>query len=400
MLTGELVRASVKDGTVKPGFISLDKPSVRERAGQVIACIDGSVGQRRGDIDAELKHLLGDGVDQKLFVGLAKLVFDQCTFATQSPLPPRELRQLVWRESARRGPLSVVDVEGANTASSVYAAVAAAIGADPATLPDALYADHPDEQRLTAASAFTPETLVARYNLALVQALLFSAAHVDVRLGSPTPADSRQLLRAVKFHQLCFAATREGGDLCLRLDGPASLFSQTTRYGLSLARFLPSLVLHPRWSLRATVEVKRWKPTLEIDQGTGLVSHARDVGRYETREAEWFAERFLALDSGWALERDPLPLNQGGEGVVVPDFTFRKGRKVAHLEILGFWRKGTVERRLALLKKHGPSNLVLAVSRRYCTEKAADLPDQVVSFAEVIPARHVLEAVERVARSG
>ena len=400
MLTGDLVRATVKEGKVKPGFITLEKPSIRERAEQIIACIDGGEGVRRGEIDEELKDLLGDGVDQKLFLGLAKLVFDQCEFATQSPIPPKELRQKVWLESARRGPLSVVAVEGANTPAAVYAAVAAELGVEAAGLPDALYADQPAEQRLTKVSGLDASTLVARYNLAIVQALLFSAASVDIRVEHPTPADARHLLRAVKFQQLCFSATRDGEDLCLHLDGPASLFSQTTRYGLSLAKFLPTLVLHARWSLRAVVQVKHRKPVLELDQDAGLVSHARDAGRYETREAEWFAERFEALSSGWTLERDPLPLNQGGEGVVVPDFTFRNGKRVAHLEILGFWRKGTIERRLALLKKHGPKNLVLAVSKRYCTEKAAELPEQVVSFAEVIPAKQVLERIEALTKKG
>jgi predicted nuclease of restriction endonuclease-like RecB superfamily len=293
-----------------------------------------------------------------------------------------------------------VAVEGANTPAAVYAAVAAELGVEAAGLPDALYADQPAEQRLTKVSGLDASTLVARYNLAIVQALLFSAASVDIRVEHPTPADARHLLRAVKFQQLCFSATRDGEDLCLHLDGPASLFSQTTRYGLSLAKFLPTLVLHARWSLRAVVQVKHRKPVLELDQDAGLVSHARDAGRYETREAEWFAERFEALSSGWTLERDPLPLNQGGEGVVVPDFTFRNGKRVAHLEILGFWRKGTIERRLALLKKHGPKNLVLAVSKRYCTEKAAELPEQVVSFAEVIPAKQVLERIEALTKKG
>ena len=55
---------------------------------------------------------------------------------------------------------------------------------------------------------------------------------------------------------------------------------------------------------------------------------------------------------------------------------------------------------MTLLKKHGPKNLVLAVSKRYCTEKAAELPEQVVGFAEVIPAKQVLQRVEKVATKG
>jgi hypothetical protein len=43
---------------------------------------------------------------------------------------------------------------------------------------------------------------------------------------------------------------------------------------------------------------------------------------------------------------------------------------------------------------------VLAVSKRYCTEKAAELPEQVVSFAEVIPAKQVLERIEALTKKG
>ena len=400
MLTGDLVRCTVKEGKVKPGFISLEQNRYRERAEEILACVAASHQCRRGDIEADLEGILGDGVDRKLFDGLAKLVFDVCEFATQSPIPPRELREKVWKESARRGPLGPVAVEGAHTRESVFATIAAELGADPALLPDALYADQPSEQRLTACLAGDARWLVERYNLALVQALLFGAEHVDVTVSAPTPARMRQLLRAVKFNQLCFAATRAGDDLVLRLDGPASCLAQTTRYGLALAKFLPTLVLQPQWSLSAKVKVKHFRPVLHVDHTLGLVSHAPDVGAYETREAEWFRERFEALESGWKLERDPLPLIQGTEGVVVPDFTFRKDGRVAHLEILGFWRKGSIQKRLTAMKKHGPRNLVLAVSKRYCIGEAEELPDQIVPFAEVIPAKQVLERIEAIARRG
>ena len=50
------------------------------------------------------------------------------------------------------------------------------------------------------------------------------------------------------------------------------------------------------------------------------------------------------------------------------------------------------------MKKHGPKNLVLAVSKRYCVEAAEALPEQIVPFAEVIPAKAVLERIELIAR--
>ena len=137
---------------------------------------------------------------------------------------------------------------------------------------------------------------------------------------------------------------------------------------------------------------------MTLSSADGLRSHYRDLGAYDTREALWFEERFRALDSGWTLDREVLPLPQGGEGVVVPDFRFTKGGRTAYLEILGFWRKGSVQRRLQLLKRHGPRNLVLAVSKRLAGEEAAEIPDAVVPFAEVIPAKAVLERFEAIAR--
>ena len=86
----------------------------------------------------------------------------------------------------------------------------------------------------------------------------------------------------------------------------------------------------------------------------------------------------------------------------MPDFTFRNGDRVAHMEIVGFWRKAYLDRRIEWLRAYGPGNLILAVSKRLVSD-ASDLAGfggEVVPFAEVVPARQVLEAVERVAVAG
>ncbi|MBM4366702.1 MAG: DUF790 family protein [Deltaproteobacteria bacterium] len=394
MLTADLVRATVKRGELIPGYVDIGNERVQERARDILDTIRQGVGQRRGDIDAELESLLGDATDGKLFAGLAKIAFDACEFATESPVDPRELRQRVWLESARCGPFAPVAIDGLSTRLAVLQAVAGALGSEPGIVEEAMYADLPAQQRLAACSIESAEALVQRYNLGLVQALCFSASELEVCLEAPEPGRMRQLMRAVKFNQLCFSAVAEGSTYRLKIDGPASLFSQTSRYGLALAKFLGTLVLLPGpWTARAVVKWKRFSPTLTLTHESGLKSHYRDVGAYVTREAEWFRERFEALESGWALDLDPMPLAQGAGSVVVPDFGFRRDGRVAYLEILGFWRKGTIEKRLAALQKHGPRNLVVAVSRRYATEKG-EVPEGVVGFAEVVPAREVLRLVE------
>ncbi len=398
MLTGDMVRARAEKGVLKPGFIDPASPRLLERAERLLVAFREAIGSKRSELDERIEGILGDDTDRKLADGLVKVLLDKSVFDVSAAVEPVVLRRAVFLEAARRGPVVAVPIEGAVTADEVFAAVAAELGVPVEGLPDALYADHPDEQVLQRVDIGTPQWLLNRYNVALVQALLLHADHVDITLVGVAPPRARQLLRQVKFHQLIHHARKTEAGLEIRLDGPASLFAQTSRYGMALARFFPALLLQSSWSMTANVAWGRFRPTLSLSPAQGLVSHYRDLGAYETREAAWFAERWLALASGWELIRDGELVEQGGEGVVVPDFSFRKDGRVAHLEILGFWRKGTVERRLALMRRYGPENLIVAVSKRQCGENTAELGDAVVAFGEMIPAKEVLRRVERVAR--
>lgn len=400
MLTGDLVRARIVDGQVKPGFVDPTSPRLIERAEDIRATFAEHLGRRRGELVEALKLVEGDGVDHKLTRGLVKVTLDRAGFEVAATMVPAEVRARVFRLARERGPLALDRVDGGRpTAVELWATLGAELGVDPEVLASCLYGDHEDQQVLTAVDVPSAEWLLHRYNVALVQAVLIRAEELRIRLRHPTPGRARQLARQVKFHQLLFAMSPEPDGYTLVVDGPGSIFAQTTRYGLALARLFPAVLLQPGgWEVEARVTWNRRRATLRLGVEAGLRSHYRDHGAYDTREAAWFAERFEALQSGWTVSRDAEPLHQGGEAVVVPDFSFRKGDRIAHLEILGFWRKSTVPRRLELLKRHGPGNLVLAVSRRLCGEaEAVELPDAVVPFAEVIPAKEVLARVERIA---
>ena len=79
--------------------------------------------------------------------------------------------------------------------------------------------------------------------------------------------------------------------------------------------------------------------------------------------------------------------------MMVPDLTFRKGGRVAHLDIVGFWRASHLKNHLEAL----PANVIVAVSSKLKGEKAAlpaSMAASVIRFAEVIPAGKVLDALE------
>jgi predicted nuclease of restriction endonuclease-like RecB superfamily len=400
MLTGDLVRVSLdKNGLVKPGFVDPANGRMRARADEILAVLREGVGRRRWELDEEIAAIVGDGVDHKLTRGLVKLALDRCDFEVRSPLPPAELRARVFRMATEAGPLATHAIEGGRpTREQLLQRLAEEFGVSADDLSGSLYADHAERQVLASLEEVDGAWLLQRYNVALVQAVLYKAVELKILLEHPHPARVRQILRAVKFHQLIHAVQRTPVGLVVTLDGPASLFSQTTRYGLALARFFPALLLvETPWRLEARVEWTRGQRTLALDSACGLRSHYRDAGAWVPREVQTLVERWPTLDTGWDLVEDAAPLAQGPDRVVVPDLGFRKEGRIAWLEVLGYWRKAGLAARLAAQAEHGPDNLFLAVSRKLAGDPAT-LPDTVIPFSEVVPTRELLRRLETQAR--
>ena len=404
MLTTPLIRARVVDGEVRPTFVDADKPAIRERAEALVALWSDAAteGWSRGRVDGALDELCADAKDHKLVRGLAKVLEDAATFAPPpAGLDARALRDRVFRRARERGPLALeAGPFGHVVADDVLAEVGAAHGLDAAATRAALYADLPAEERLSASPITDPDALVARYNVALVQALLLRGESLAVRLTEPSMPRLRQLFRWIKFHQLCHTATRDETGLKLVLDGPASILGASTRYGLQLASFFPALLLQERWTLEATL---RWplpgqRRTLRLDPKAGLVSPRTDDGAWRSREQDWFRERFEALKSPWRVLDGDAPVDLGGQAVLVPDYRLvhEDGRE-ALVDIVGYWRVEGLRNRLGHIARYGPSNLILAVSRKLQIGEG-DVPNEVVAFKETVPAREVLAAAERVGK--
>lgn len=411
MLTGDLLRARVVKTDLKPSFLKLE-PRRLARAGELLQLFSDAVDRQatKGELLAAARDLEGTDPDHKVTKGLTKVLFDRCTFETVCPVEPADLRRQVFLRAAQTGPLArKPGPTQRRCAEDVLAEIAAEVS-DPtapawtaSALGQALYADLKDQQRVTKASLpGSPEALLHRYNVALVQSLLLKGLDLTVRLKAPEAKRVRQLLRWLKFHQLMFHVERLDDDLLLKVDGPQSLLRQSTRYGMQLATFLPAVLLQPGpWWLEARIAWGRATKTgkrLQLDHTLGLQSHLRDTGTWVSRAERWFLERFDKLDHGWSHRSGDL-LELGGQQVLVPDLTFEKGGRTAHLDIVGYWRRGYLERRL----ENTPSTVILAVSKRLLGDKsgAKALPKalaaRVIPFAEVIPAKAVLERLEAVA---
>lgn len=401
MLTADLIVARSRRGRLEPRWIDPEDDGLLARAELILSLFRTGVGQTR----AELREQFDEGVGHssteiKLDRGLYKLCVDRSDFGVEAGLDPVELRDEVFsRAVAWRA-----EHGGGVDRGAIMGELAARHGVTVAELDEWLYADLRDNERLNSFRDLTASALLHRYNMALAQSVLLKAKSIEVFVRLPTARHVRRLFGALKFHRLLHTVKgtlEEGYEL--RIDGPTSLFSLSQQYGMRMANFLPVLALSPHWELKAGLEwgPKRTRRRFEVNHELGLKSHARDVGTWLPEELKRFPESWPE-DADWRLETDTEVHDLGGRGVLIPDFVFRhrNGKTRVVMEVLGYWNKGSVERRRKLLKRHGPKNLILAVSKELFVDDAdlkaleAELDGRIYPFRSMPLVRPLLKILE------
>jgi predicted nuclease of restriction endonuclease-like RecB superfamily len=310
---------------------------------------------------------------------------------TRSAVPPRQARELLFREAAK------LNTAGAPSArADTVARVAAALAITPAELDQALFADVPGERFLVSPREPPgPTELGLRTNLALAQYLVIRSSSVRIS----AEGNIRALVRLAKLRGLiCTVHEAPAGGLpVLELSGPLSIFRRTLLYGRALAEMVPLLGWCPRFHFQASCVFRRRPATLVLSTGAPIFP-SREPRQFDSRLEERFARDFGRLARDWDLVREPEPVRAGG-ALVFPDFLLRHR---AHpdrrflLEIVGFWTRDYLERKLASLRKAALTNLILCIDEdRNCAESEMPVGAMVVRFRRRIDAAVVLYLVER-----
>ncbi len=406
MLTSDLLRTRTHKGAVIPRYLDPEDERALERAGQLVAIFSEGVGEERGTLDEAISQVIGHGTDFLIWRGLAKLLEDRSVYETVAAADPIEIRRHVFEASAKLGP--IID-DARRDAALTQAANALSITA--AECDAGLYADLLERQRMTSHKPIKAQALLHRYNVALAQAVLYRATRLVITLDEEDARKLRYLFQALRFHGLMHRAQRlEGGGHAIEVDGPASLFSQSRKYGLQMAKFLPALLLTTSWRLDAELAWDSAKKhtlyTFTLTPETGLVSHYRARGQWRSDEEVMFEERFAQkmgdAKDAWRLERRGAVLTLDGGEVTIPDYTLisPEGEEV-FVEVVGFWRREYLERRMAQLALLREPPLILLVGERLKTDRAKleALPAQVVFYKGVIHVERVLEAAQHALHS-
>jgi predicted nuclease of restriction endonuclease-like RecB superfamily len=412
MLRSEHVIARLSRGKLVPHRLSKEDPHALEVAEELCGLYAGHVGRPRARLEEDLaarEEELGPRLDARrgfrIVRGLAKLLEERSSWSSPTAADPYAVRTRVFELAAAlpEPPAEDPGLLELPTRDDVLSRVAAETGIeDPAAL---MYADRQGAQILEAFEEPSPEELVARYNVAQVQGVLYAARELVVDLGEG--ADARLVFHYVKTQGLIYALEPTSEGYRLRLDGPLSIFGATRKYGLRLARFFPGLLLTSPWSLSATVEWRDRGTYLELDSETsGLESHY--LGPRSEKEADPVREAFArawnrAKDTGgWELEPGAGILSfPEKKAALVPDFTLRHadtGERV-HLELLGFWSERNLVERASLLREAGERGyrVLVAASERLGTSPEAlseAIKGGVVPFKERLAPKAVLAALE------
>ncbi|WP_193197718.1 DUF790 family protein [Nostoc sp. MG11] len=404
MLPTDLLMHRQNGEEIIPKRLKIDQKT-SELAIDLINYFQAAVGKTQGVLERQLADFEGDTTDYRVKRGLAYILKSSfCTFEVVSPLEPQMLRERVFSLSAK----SVSSRESTQvTLSKIADELTQELEREVLLeqVRNGLYADLAENKILTAFDAPTAPDLLNRYNLSQVQGVFYKASQLVLNAHRNVPGEYKLLFRYLKLFQLM--AYIEGDadhGFTISIDGPTSLFNPSTRYGLAIAKLIPALLHVTKWSLSSILKTRdaytnAWKTgRFTLNSECGLVSHYPPGKPYDSMLEASFADKWDALKSDWALEREvdliPIP-----GSVMIPDFRLvhRDGRSFL-LEIVGYWRPEYLQKKFSQVRRAGREDLILAISERLNLEKAGvklnDVPARIVWFKDKLLPKSVLAVMD------
>jgi predicted nuclease of restriction endonuclease-like RecB superfamily len=365
VLTADLVRAKRRGDELL--LVKLDAEA-RERAQAIaealIEMAKEHVGHTRAEWDEATSGFDVEPRDARLKAGLAKLVEDRCAFAADETVDAVALRRdLFLHATASRRAIADARFDR----DAVLDSFARDRGIARDAIERGLFADLRDAHELTGFDAIAPASLVALWERGQAQAVLLRAVRVTVDVRRTTPGATRALFHRLKFLRLLSTITRTDDGHRIVIDGPFSLFEASTKYGLELALILPMLEHCEAWSLVADV---RWgkERTPLVFRIEGERTAARVKAPRLPDDVAALVAAFEALAekkaTRWRVSPAKAILDLPGVGLCVPDLVFERDGLAVHLEVMGYWSRDAVWRRVELVERGLASPLLFAVSAR------------------------------------
>ncbi|ARV58593.1 hypothetical protein BZZ01_08045 [Nostocales cyanobacterium HT-58-2] len=404
MLPTELLSHRQNGEEIIPKRLKIDEQNLA-LATELMTCFEKAVGDTQGALERQLSELEGDTPDYRVKRGLAYILKSSfCTFEIVSPLEPQMLRERVFALAAKSPPSrELTEVTLTKIADELSHELEREVL--PRQVREGLYADLSENKILITFDTPKPEELLHRYNLSQVQGVFYKASQLVINAHRNVPGQYKLLFRYLKLFQLMSYIEGDADHgFTITVDGPTSLFTPSTRYGLAIAKLIPALLHVTKWSLSTILQTRdpytnTWKTgRFTLNSDCGLVSHYSAGKPYDSMLEESFADKWESMKTDWVLEREvdliPIP-----GSVMIPDFRLvhPDGRSFL-LEIVGYWRPEYLQKKFSQVRRAGRHDLILAISERLNLDKAGvklnDVPARIVWFKDKLLPKSVLAVME------
>ena len=452
LLTSDLLVTRISRGKIKPVYATFDLENL-ELARLLIETFEQHIGKTYGDLLAELEGY--EEMNYRFIRGLSQLLGRRTVIETDAVVDPSLARETVF-EACEGMALSPAERKEALQKAAKKLSISVR------ELEKALWADLEENQVVKSFLPLSPAELIRQYNISLTQTLFFRALDLDIWIKGDFQKLLWKILRSGLMYSLedtdeekdkqdKSKQDKEKGEpeekpeekpkekleekpeerpeelkaVHLHLDGPASLFRISERYGNSFAKIFPDLLRSKGWRLKAGILHKGYQgkrileftlddseETFKLTPEAALYPEAlsqefkieEEKAEYQAGIPEIDAEEtaydstleqiFGSLSLGsWKIKREPTIL-KAGKQAFIPDFALQRDSIKVYLEIVGFWTPEYLEKKIEKLNQVKEPVILLIDRKLKCSEK--DFPSQeVIFFDRRIPANEVMQILRR-----
>jgi predicted nuclease of restriction endonuclease-like RecB superfamily len=404
VLTADLVNARRRGGELRlVPFDAFARASALSIAAALLSTAASCVGRTRDELLAALSEVDAGPRERRLKDGLVKLIEDRCEFDATGDLEPEEVRRDVFTRASRAR--AALEAGDRFDRRAILAEIASERGHSEDAIDRALFADLRGAHALVAFDRPSAEALVTLYEYGQAQAVLLRAVKVTIDIRCANAPVVRALFRRLKFLRLLHAIQNHEGGHRIVIDGPFSLFESVTKYGLQLALVLPALEGCGEWRLEADVRWGKDRVPLVFRLGGGTPPAEGHQPAPLPDEVEALVRSFDALGTLWQVRRNTEILDLPGVGLSVPDLVFERGKRGAtrervYLEVMGYWSRAAVWKRVELVQAGLAERILFAVSSRLrVSEDVLDgeLPGALYVYKQAMSARTIADRLEQLA---
>lgn len=365
MLTVDHVLSRRHKGELRLRALTDDETArARVLAEGLVLAARAHVGESRESLTAAWTDLGDEKLDRRIVTGLQKLVLDACELSQAADVDAVAYRrELFTAAAAARRALAEGEILDRGT---VIRDVAAQMTIAPEALEQGLFSDLRDADTLVRAPSLPGASFVDVFPREMAKAALLRATHVTCTVRSKDAGAVRAFFRTLKFHRLLFEVEAQGeGTFVVRVSGPFSLFESVTKYGLGFAMLLPALDMVEAFELEAEIAwgKERTPLVMKLAGGTGLGASvappvADDVAKLRAALVP------LCKEAGATCTLCAELVSLPGAGLVIPDLLVKRGKKKVFVELLGFWSRDAVWKRVELVEAGLGERIVFCASER------------------------------------